>query len=111
MTNEQTRLQSVLDAISDPTRRAILGAVRQGVSTPGALAQRVPVSRPAVSQHLKHLLDARLVTVVASGTRRHYKIDTTGLAPLQDYLDTMWTDALHRFADFVAEHAEDEDND
>lgn len=95
------RLQIVLESLSDPTRRAVFDFVRSGVSTAGAVAEKLPVSRPAVSQHLKHLLDAGLVGVNQRGVRRHYRVEPSGLAPLRAYLDTMWSDALAQFSDFV----------
>ena len=111
MTYINQDLQTVLESLSDPTRRAVLDLVRSGISTAGAVADQLPVSRPAVSQHLKHLLEAGLVQVNQNGVRRHYRVEPNGLAPLKAYLDTMWSDVLIQFADFVEEeegHSDDE---
>lgn len=81
-------------ALADPTRRAILAALRAGPMAVGALADGLPVSRPAVSQHLRVLYDAGLLHVQAHGTRRLYAIDPRGADDLRRYLDSMWDDAL-----------------
>ena len=65
----------------------------------GALAEQMPISQPAVSQHLRVLQDAQLVDVTPQGARRIYSIKRTGLEELRDYLDGLWSDALDRFAD------------
>jgi DNA-binding transcriptional ArsR family regulator len=91
-----------LDALGDPTRRTILERLRSGPQSVGALAAGLPVSRPAVSQHLAVLRRARLVQHERQGTRNVYRLDTEGVAALRAYFDTFWTDALARFAD-VAE--------
>jgi DNA-binding transcriptional ArsR family regulator len=82
------------DAFGDPTRRAILEELRRGPMTVGELADRVPVSRPAVSQHLKVLKEARLVRDRRSGTRRIYAISPDGIARMRAYLDGFWERAL-----------------
>ena len=87
-----------LTALADPTRRAVFESLRAGPLPVGALASRLPVSRPAVSQHLKVLSDAGLVTMQAQGTRRLYAIRPEGLAALRAWLDQFWDDALSRFA-------------
>lgn len=71
----------------------------------GSLAERVPVSRPAVSQHLRVLLDAGLVTATAHGTRRIYAVDAAGVAALRSYFDRFWTAALADFAAAVTDVA------
>ncbi len=86
--------EQVLAALADPTRRGIFEALRGSPMTVGQLAEGQPVSRPAVSQHLKVLEAARLVSVQAQGTRRVYRIDREGLTQLRGYLDTFWDDAL-----------------
>lgn len=94
-------IQRTVDALADPTRRRVLAAVRDGRSTPGEISAQLPVSRPAVSQHLKLLLGAGLVEVQACGTRRHYRLARTGPVALQRYLDELWGDALQRFARYA----------
>ena len=89
MTYEMT-----IAALADPTRRAILDALRTGPLPVGRVAAGLPVSRPAVSQHLKVLSDAGLVAVTCQGTRRLYAIDQCGADDLRRYLDRMWDDAL-----------------
>ncbi len=84
-------------ALGDPTRRAILLHLRRGPAAVGEIAARFPVSRPAISQHLKVLKDARLVSVQAEGTRRLYAVDPEGIAPLRHFLEQFWADALLAF--------------
>ena len=84
----------VLDALGDWTRRQIFDALKNGPHSVGELAARVPVSRPAVSQHLKVLKDAGLVTDHRAGTRRIYEVDRDGLGRLRADLDHFWTSAL-----------------
>lgn len=98
-----------LTALADPTRRAVFEALCDGPCAVGELAKRFPISRPAVSQHLRVLKDAGLVVDQAAGTRRLYRIRPEGLAELRAYLDRMWDDALSAFAAAV-EQAEREDN-
>ncbi len=86
-----------LDALGDPTRRAILVHLRKGPLPVGALAKAFPVSRPAISQHLRILKDARLVRDRAEGTRRVYQLDPAGFESVRDYLDQFWTIALDAF--------------
>ena len=83
-----------MDALGDPTRRAILEALTRGPATVGQLAESMPVTRPAVSQHLKVLKEARLVRDRRDGTRRIYQLDPDGLARIRDYLDGFWQRAL-----------------
>jgi DNA-binding transcriptional ArsR family regulator len=87
----------VLDALGDPTRRAIFEQLGERPSAVVDLADRMPVSRPAVSQHLKVLKGAGLVRDVQVGTRRVYSLDPDGLAGLRDYLERFWRTALHSF--------------
>jgi DNA-binding transcriptional ArsR family regulator len=86
-----------LAALGDPTRRAIFERLAENPSPVGTLAERLPVSRPAVSQHLKVLKDAGLVTDHRDGTRRIYRLDPSGIAELRDYLDRFWNTALASF--------------
>jgi DNA-binding transcriptional ArsR family regulator len=88
-----------LSALADPTRRKIFEGLRAGPLPVGALANGLPVSRPAVSQHLKVLTDAGLVSMQAEGTRRLYAIRPDGLAALRAWLDGFWDLALDRFAE------------
>jgi DNA-binding transcriptional ArsR family regulator len=87
----------VLDALGDPTRRAIFEHLAVRPAAVVELAAVVPVSRPAVSQHLKVLKDAGLVRASAEGTRHIYRIDPDGLRALRDYLDRFWSTALTSF--------------
>ena len=89
--------ERVLIALADPTRRAIFEFLADEPSAVVDLARRLPVSRPAVSQHLKVLKEARLVMDEAVGNRRVYRLDPTGLGDLRDYLDRFWRDALASF--------------
>ncbi|GAA1583917.1 metalloregulator ArsR/SmtB family transcription factor [Kribbella sancticallisti] len=92
----------MLDALGDPTRRAILETLRRsGPSSVAGLAERVPVSRPAISQHLKVLGLAGLVDHEPRGTRNIYRIERGGLAEVRDWLDQFWDDALDAFAEHV----------
>ena len=84
----------VFTALADPTRRHILEALRKQPKTVGQLAAGRPVSRPAVSQHLKVLQAARLVTVQPQGNRRLYSIKRDGLDDLRKYLESFWSDVL-----------------
>ena len=88
----------VLDALGDWTRRQIFDALKNGPQSVGELAARMPVSRPAVSQHLRVLKDAGLVLDAKDGTRRIYRVDPSGLAGIRAYFDSFWDEALGRFA-------------
>jgi DNA-binding transcriptional ArsR family regulator len=81
-------------ALADPTRRAVFERLREGPRPVGDIARHLPVSRPAVSQHLRVLKDAGLVTERRDGTRRLYRIDPGGLAAIRDYFDDFWNEAL-----------------
>ena len=96
-----TTPHAVCDALGDPTRREILDRLRSGPTSVGALADALPVSRPAVSQHLKVLTTAGLVGHRQDGTRHIYHLDPAGLEPLRAWLDGFWQDALDSFAAFV----------
>ncbi|MCA1655326.1 MAG: metalloregulator ArsR/SmtB family transcription factor, partial [Pseudonocardiaceae bacterium] len=87
-----------LGALGDPTRRAIFELLAIRPHAVGELASELPVSRPAVSQHLKVLKEVALVTDSAEGTRRLYRIDPRGVHALRDYLDQLWGNALTAFA-------------
>ncbi|WP_026873223.1 ArsR/SmtB family transcription factor [Inquilinus limosus] len=87
-----------LAALADPTRRAVFERLRTGPKPVGRIAEGLPVSRPAVSQHLKVLRDAGLVADRADGVRRVYFIDPKGLGALRAWLDQFWDQALATFA-------------
>ena len=90
-------------ALGDPTRRAIFERLADRPRAVGELASELPVSRPAVSQHLKVLKDARLVVDEAIGTRRVYRVDADGLRDMRTYLDHFWDQALAGFKAAVEE--------
>ncbi len=89
--------EMVLSAMSDPTRRAVLEMLREGPRSVADIARRLPVSRPAVSQHLKVLKQADLVFERREGTRRLYGVDAAGLETLRAYLESFWAEALADF--------------
>jgi DNA-binding transcriptional ArsR family regulator len=86
-----------MDALGDPTRRAILERLLNGPMPVGELARDFPVTRPAISQHLRVLKKAHLVVDRAAGTRRLYELDPAGVEALRAYFDRFWTDALAAF--------------
>jgi DNA-binding transcriptional ArsR family regulator len=90
-----------MDALGDPTRRAIFERLAAGPRAVGELADELPVSRPAVSQHLKVLKEAGLVVDRKAGTRRLYQLDPQGVGALRAYFDTFWMHALTAFKDAV----------
>ena len=100
----------VLDALGDPTRRAVCERLAAGPLPVGQLAATLaverPVSRPAVSQHLKVLKEAGLVTDRAVGNRRVYALDPTGVTALRMWLDRIWSDALSAFKTAVEQPPE-----
>lgn len=93
-------------ALGDPTRRAIVGALAERPRAVGELAAALPVSRPAVSQALKVLKQAGLVSERAAGTRRIYRLNAAAVAALRDQLDTFWNRTLHAYGDIVEESEE-----
>lgn len=95
------------NALADGTRRAIVDRLAEGPQAVGQLAAQLPVTRSAVSQHLKILKDAGLVREQAVGTRRIYRLNPTAVAALRDQLDTFWRRALSSYVD-VAEQATEE---
>lgn len=97
-----TYAERTLDALGDPTRRAVLKRLRCGARSVGEIAKGMDVSRPAVSQHLKILKAAQLVTNRAEGTRRLYSVDRKGIEVLRDWLEGFWHELLTAFKD-VAE--------
>ena len=92
-----TYLQAGLEALGDATRMAIFQKLAGGPIAVNELAQKLPVSRPAVSQHLRVLKDAGLVTDSRDGTRRLYQLDPEGVARLRAHFDQMWTQAMSSF--------------
>lgn len=99
--------QAALAALADPTRRQLFEKLRRGPHSVGRLAETMPVSRPAVSQHLKVLREAGLVREQKEGTRRVYEIDPAGLGALRRWLDQFWSSGLAAFQAAVeAENAD-----
>jgi|ERR1700678_1378287 DNA-binding transcriptional ArsR family regulator len=92
-----------LAALADPTRRVLLDLLRRKSLPVGELASQMPVSRPAVSQHLKILKEAQLVREYRQGTRHYFGLNPAGFAGLREYADSMWQEALNAFATYVAE--------
>jgi DNA-binding transcriptional ArsR family regulator len=86
-----------LDALGDRTRRHVFELLRSGPRSVGELAADLPVTRPAVSQHLRVLEEAGLVTHRRQGTRNLYELDSAGVGALRDWVDGLWNEALARF--------------
>jgi DNA-binding transcriptional ArsR family regulator len=107
MANATTALTSFA-ALGDPTRREIFERIAAQPAAVGELARGLPVSRPAVSQHLRVLKEAGLVTETAIGTRRIYRLDPRGIAAMRDWLDAHWASALDAFKAF-ADHEIDQE--
>jgi DNA-binding transcriptional ArsR family regulator len=97
-----------LGALGDPTRRAIFERLSARPSAVGELAAGLPVSRPAVSQHLRVLKEAGLVSETPEGTRRIYRLDPRGIAAMREWLDAHWASALDAFKEFADENTEQE---
>ena len=89
--------RDAMDALGDRTRRTIFEGLRSGPRAVGEIADELPVSRPAVSQHLRVLKEAGLVTERREGTRRLYRVDPDALGELRDYFDDFWSEALAAF--------------
>jgi DNA-binding transcriptional ArsR family regulator len=98
---------AALSALADPTRRQLFERLRRGPRAVGELARSMPISRPAVSQHLAVLKTAGLVRDTAHGTRRVYEIDPQGLAAIRAWLDDLWNDALGSFGASLAEDGDE----
>lgn len=107
MAYRDTALSS-LGALGDPTRRAIFERLAARPSAVGDLARGLPVSRPAVSQHLKVLKEAGLVQEISQGTRRIYSLDPRGIGAMRRWLDSHWASALDAFKDFTDQHHDQE---
>ncbi|PSL05221.1 ArsR family transcriptional regulator [Haloactinopolyspora alba] len=101
------RVARAWEALGDDTRRAIVERLAQRPQAVGELAAALPVSRPAVSQHLKVLKEAGLVDDSAAGTKRIYRLDPAAVGALRDQLDQYWNRALAAYKD-VVEHGNDE---
>lgn len=99
-----------LDALADPTRRQLFEMLRVGSRSVNELAAGLPVSQPAVSQHLKVLKAARLVSVNKRGNQRIYSMNPEGLAELRDYVDRLWDDVLRAFQEAAEKQAKEEHN-
>jgi DNA-binding transcriptional ArsR family regulator len=99
--------EGAFSALGDPTRKAVFDRLRQGPQTVGALAAGLPVSRPAISQHLKVLKEAGLVADQAEGTRRLYRIDRRGLEGLKTWLVAVWEEAEAAHLDEIARQLEE----
>jgi len=108
MTNASRRADGAFAALADPTRRQVFERLGEGPRSVGELAAGLPVSRPAVSQHLKVLKEAGLVTDRPDGARRVYQIDPAGLGQMRAWLDRFWDAALDAFKAEV-EREEEED--
>src|SRR5215813_1062980 len=94
-----------LDALGDPTRRLVFKRLRGGPRSVGEIAEGMPVSRPAVSQHLRVLKAARLVMDRAEGTRRLYAVDSRGIQAVRRWLDGFWDEALIAFKEAAEREA------
>ncbi len=102
MSDQSTaRADDVLDALGDPSRRRLLELLAAGPRPVGAIADQMPIGRPAVSKHLRVLETAGLVEHRSQGTRNLYALAPDGLAPLQQWVVRHWDTALHAFADYV----------
>lgn len=100
-----------LEALADPTRRAIFESLRDGPRSVVEITGCVPISRPAVSQHLKVLKTAHLVSVRPVGTRRYYAVDPAGLAELRSYFEQFWSAALQAYATSFTDPIEETEHD
>ena len=97
-----------ITALADPTRRSIFERLRRGPRAVGELAAGLPVSRPAVSQHLRVLKEAGLVSERRDGTRRLYRIEPEGLEELREYFERFWDEALEAFKEAAEREQEEE---
>ena len=103
-----TNHAAALTALADPTRRAIFERLARSPSAVGELARELPVSRPAVSQHLKILKSAGLVTDQAAGTRRVYSVDSAGVAAIREYFEQFWQQSLASFRTAASKAVQEE---
>ncbi len=100
-----------LEALADPTRRALFERLGKTPSSVGELAAAFPISQPAVSQHLRVLREAELVRVTRQGTRHIYQLNGRGLSALRAYLDSFWQDVLTAFGESASKHSGGTPND
>ncbi len=100
---------NALTALADPTRRSVFETLRSGPRSVGDLARGLPVSRPAVSQHLRVLKEAGLVRERREGTRNFYSVNADGLAEVREYFEDFWNDALTAFTAAAESEGGDED--
>ncbi|HEX3422509.1 MAG TPA: metalloregulator ArsR/SmtB family transcription factor [Sphingomicrobium sp.] len=103
-----TNVDRAFSALHDPTRRAVFERLREGPRPVGEIARGLPVTRPAVSQHLKVLREAGLVSDRSEGTKRIYHIDPKGLGAMRAWLDQFWESALRAFASEVERSAKED---
>jgi|ERR1700754_4393515 len=101
--------EKAFNALGDPTRRAIFEKLRDRPLAVVDIADGLPISRPAVSQHLKVLKDAKLISISSQGTRNLYQIEREGIIAMRNYLDAFWNEALHNFK-ALAEKTEKENH-
>ena len=94
----QSAVDRTFDVLGDATRRRIVERLHGGPASVGELAATLPISRPAVSQHLKVLAQAEIVKSEARGTRRIYRLQARGIQPMRRWLDSIWDEALEAFA-------------
>src|SRR5271165_3997739 len=99
---------AMLAALADPTRRAIFERLARSPGSVGEVAHELPVSRPAVSQHLKVLKSAGLVSDQAAGTRRVYSLNPAGLTAIREYFEQFWQQSLTRYAAAAGQQIEEE---
>ncbi len=104
-----TNHEAMLIALADPTRRTIFERLAESPSAVGELARELPVSRPAVSQHLKVLKSAGLVIDQPVGTRRVYSVNAAGIETIRDYFDQFWRQALVRFRAAATQPTQEEE--
>ena len=101
--------EAVFEGVADPTRRKILAILKDGELSVGAIASRLPVSRPAVSQHLRILADARLVVHRRDGTRNYYRLERYGFDRIKAYAEAFWDDVLQSYSASAKGANRDED--
>jgi DNA-binding transcriptional ArsR family regulator len=106
MTNQSNAINA-LSVLGDPTRRAIFERLAAKPLPVGQLSEGLPVTRSAVSQHLKILKEAGLVKDISEGTRRIYQLDPRGIGAMREWLEGFWTNALNNFAQFVEQQERD----
>jgi DNA-binding transcriptional ArsR family regulator len=108
MTNAVAAIQA-LSVLGDPSRRAIFERLADAPASVGEIASALPVTRSAVSQHLRVLKEAGLVSESPDGTRRIYRLDPAGIAAVRDWLDARWATAFDSFGDFADQQMDAEE--